>query len=57
MERAKGVWKMTADSRDTTGDITDTTEGIQGATDDMCARGLIRAARKNCPRNDNEEVE
>ena len=41
------VWDMTEDEA----------EGIQDVTEDMRAGCLIRAARENCPRNNDEEVE
>jgi len=32
-------------------------EGIRDAAEDPCTRGLIWATHKNCPRNDDEDIE
>ena len=43
--------------RDTMENASNMAEGIWDVTEDMCARGLIRAANKNRPCYDDEEVE
>ena len=51
------VWKTNEGVCNTEEGILDAKEGIWDATEDMRARGLIRAAHRSCPRDDNEEEE
>ena len=68
LNTAEDVWDMARYVSDTMegvsntmGEIWDMTEdeaeGIQDVTEDVRARCLIWAARENCPRNNDEEVE
>ena len=53
----EGVWKMKEGGENAVEGILDAEDGIRDPTENMYARGLIRAAHKSCPRNDDEEVE
>ena len=53
----EGVWDATEGVWDATENASNMAEGTWDVAEDMCARGLIRAANKNRPCNDDEEVE
>ena len=53
----EGAWDTTKGVWDTTENASNMAEGIWDVTKDMCTGGLIRAANRNRPCNDDEEVE
>ena len=56
-DTAEGAWDTTKGVWDTTENVSNMAKGIWDVTEDMCTGGLIRAANKNHPHNDDEEVE
>ena len=55
--RMEDVWKTIEGFSNMEEGILDAKEGIRDVTEDICTRGMIRAAHRSRPRNDNEEVE
>ena len=56
-DAVEDVWNMMECAWNTAENISNMVEGMGNMMEDMCARGLIWAAHKSCPHNDNEEVE